>query len=82
MSIWGFPKIGLPPNHPFLDGIFPYKPSSYWGTPINGNPHMIKLTYINRACQVRHKLRRDLFSTGATVDTTSGGTGVGQVIAT
>ncbi|CAL1161173.1 unnamed protein product [Cladocopium goreaui] len=30
---------------------------------------------------VRHKLRRDLFGTGATVDTTSGGTGVGQIIA-
>ena len=22
-----FPKMGVPPNHPFLDGIFPYKPS-------------------------------------------------------
>ena len=28
--IWMFPKMGVPPNHPFIDGIFPYKPSSYW----------------------------------------------------
>ena len=31
---WAFPEIGVPPNHPFLDGIIPYKPSSYWGTPM------------------------------------------------
>ena len=24
---WGFPKMGVPPNHPFLDGIFHYKES-------------------------------------------------------
>ena len=29
---------GIPPNHPLIDGIFPYKPSSYWGTPIFRNP--------------------------------------------
>ena len=28
-----FPKIGVPPNHPFLDGIFHYKPT------ILGYPH-------------------------------------------
>ena len=22
--------MGIPPNHTFIDGIFPYKPSSYW----------------------------------------------------
>ena len=22
--VWGFPAIGVPPNHPFLDGIFPF----------------------------------------------------------
>ena len=27
-----------PSHHPFLGGIFPYKPSSYWGTPIYGTP--------------------------------------------
>ena len=30
---WWFPKIGVPPNHPFLDGIF-------HDTPIYGNPHI------------------------------------------
>ena len=24
--------MGVPLNHPFIDGIFPYKPSSYWGS--------------------------------------------------
>ena len=33
LLIWRFPEIGVPPSsHPFLDGIFPYKPTSYWGT--------------------------------------------------
>ena len=25
---------GTPVHHPFLDGISPYKPSSYWDTPM------------------------------------------------
>ena len=25
--IWGFPKMGVPPNHPFIDEIFRYKSS-------------------------------------------------------
>ena len=36
LHICGFPQIGLPANHPFIiiyRWIFPYKPSSYWGTP-------------------------------------------------
>ena len=38
----GFSKtIGVPQNHPFLDRIFPYKPSSYGGTPLYGNPHIL-----------------------------------------
>ena len=33
---------GTPNNHPFLDGIFPLKPPSYWGTLHDcGNPHML-----------------------------------------
>ena len=32
---WGYPKSSI-----FLDGISPYKPSSYWDTPIYGNPHI------------------------------------------
>ena len=31
--------MGVPPNHTFVDGIFPYKSSSYWGTSSYGNPH-------------------------------------------
>ena len=29
---------GTPSHHPFIDGIFHYKPS--WGTPISGNLHI------------------------------------------
>ena len=28
----------VPPNHPYIDGIFDYKPSSNWGTSIDGTP--------------------------------------------
>ena len=40
LRIWRFPEMGVPPN-PFLDGIFPYKPSSYWGTPMAMETAMI-----------------------------------------
>ena len=40
-----FPKIWVPLNHPILDGIVHYKPSSYGGTPIDGNLHIS--TYVN-----------------------------------
>ena len=39
--IWRFPEIGVPSNHPFTDGIFPYKPS-IWGIPIYGSLHLQK----------------------------------------
>ena len=39
-KIWRFPKLGAPPNHPFLDGIFHEINHHFWGTPIYGNPHM------------------------------------------
>ena len=32
-SMSGFPEIGLPPNHPFLDGIFPNKNHPAIGVP-------------------------------------------------
>ena len=33
--IWRFPEMGVPPDHPFLDGIFPYKGSNvFLGTPM------------------------------------------------
>ena len=45
--IWRFPEIGVPPSHhPFVDRIFPSKPSSYWGTPIDGNPHIYIYMYV------------------------------------
>ena len=33
-SIWRFPKIGVPPVIIHFQGIFHYKPSSYWGSPM------------------------------------------------
>ena len=36
--------MGVPRNHPFIEGIFHYnhyKPSSYWGISILGNPQMV-----------------------------------------
>jgi hypothetical protein len=37
-----FPKIGVPPNHPFYFRIFHFKPSSYWGAPNDyGTPILI-----------------------------------------
>ena len=38
-KIWGFPEMGVPPNHPFIDG-FSMKPSSYWVSIIYGNHHL------------------------------------------
>ena len=35
---WRYAEMGVPPNHPFIDGIFQYKLSSCWGTSIYGNP--------------------------------------------
>jgi hypothetical protein len=31
---WGFPEMGVPPNHPFLDGIFHEINHLFWGTPM------------------------------------------------
>ena len=36
--IWGFPEMGVPLVIIHFRRIFPSKPSSYWGTPIIGNP--------------------------------------------
>ena len=39
--LYGFPEIGVPPNHP-IEGHFPSKKrSSYGGTAMYGNPHMV-----------------------------------------
>ena len=46
-TIWANMEVswngGTPSHHPFLDGIFPYKSTSYCGTLILGNPHMINM---------------------------------------
>ena len=42
--IWGFPKIGVPLNHPFIDG-FALINHPFLGTPIYGNHH-IYIIYI------------------------------------
>ena len=36
--VWGCPKMLVPPNHPFLDGIFPHKPSINGAAPFFGKP--------------------------------------------
>ena len=38
-SIWGFPEIGAPPNHP-LSWNFPWNKASILGFPIYGNSQM------------------------------------------
>ena len=38
--IWVFPKIMVPPNHPFLIG-YSIINHPFWGTPIFGNTHMV-----------------------------------------
>ena len=35
-----FPKIGVLPIHPLLDGIFPCKPSIWGYPPLLENPHV------------------------------------------
>ena len=43
---WRFPKIGVPPNHPF-DRIFHYKAFSYWVLPFQDTAIYIYIyTYI------------------------------------
>ena len=40
--MWVFPKIGVPPNHPFLIG-FSIINHPFWGTPIFGNTYVYVL---------------------------------------
>ena len=41
-TIWRFPEIWVPPNHPFFDGIFHYKST------IVGIPHLRKPPYYHQ----------------------------------
>ena len=36
-TIWVFPKIGVPPNHPMFNRVFHYFHHPFWGTPIFGS---------------------------------------------
>ena len=40
-TIWVFPKIGVPPNHPFLIEVFHYFHHPFWGAPIFGNIQIV-----------------------------------------
>ena len=40
-SIWVFPKIMVPPNHPFVHRVFHEINHPFWDTPIFGNTHFI-----------------------------------------
>ena len=45
--IWRCPKMGVPPNHSLLDGIFPNKNHPAIGVPYNcGNTHIIKWWFL------------------------------------
>ena len=39
-DIWRFPEMGVPLNHPFIDG-FPILNHSFWRSPIDGTPHIV-----------------------------------------
>ncbi len=42
--IWVFPKIGVPPNHPIFNRVFPwFSPSILGPIPIFGNAHLLQL---------------------------------------
>ena len=42
--------MGVPRNHPFLDGISHCKPSSYWGTPMaRGSAKSIRKEHLGAA---------------------------------
>ena len=63
--IWVFPKIGVPPNHPFFIG-FSIINHPFWGTPIFGNSHMMSdlwiiLAPVWRFMQIQHDLFYDIF---------------------
>ena len=47
-------NMGTPSHHPFLDGIFRYKPSSYWASPMTSwTPPCGPAAQIQDFCKVR-----------------------------
>ena len=68
----GFLKWGYPQNHPFLDGIFPSKASSYWGTPRAGKLTMDPLRCTRRPSRSSIRWSRWPFILWRTTATSSG----------
>ena len=50
--------MGVSPNDPFEIGIFPCKPSSYWGTPQFMKPPLIHTISLNPTDQVLRTTRK------------------------
>ena len=64
LLIWGFPKIAVPLNHPFLDGVFGFslKSTIYFGVPPwrAGNLHIpwIKMPWCHHGGHLQASRRR------------------------
>ena len=48
-SLWGGPWNGSTPKSSIFNRIFNYKPSSYWGIHMYGNPHMFSMHHFSSA---------------------------------
>ena len=49
LVIWVFPKIMVPPNHPFVHRVFHYFHHPFWGpTPIFGNTHIVMVFLLGK----------------------------------
>ena len=59
-TICGFPKMGVPPNHPFIDG-FSRKKHPFWGTPLYGHSHMLIYFILGGVTNLGSWRYRDLF---------------------
>jgi hypothetical protein len=58
LTIWRFPKMGVPPNHPFLFGIFHYKPydGENWIDMEEWRIYDIGYIYIYRSIWKNHRI--------------------------
>ena len=58
-SIWMFPKIVVPPNHPIFIG-FSIINHPFLGSPIFGNTHMCRWRKIYVGCYIHRNLKRNV----------------------
>ena len=58
---WRFPEMGVPPNHPFLDGILPYEPSILGVPPFVATPTSIELI-IEMSCCCQYLMMKKMKS--------------------